>query len=153
MKSNRMFYIGLGCLFSTLCWTVVMIVREERNLSNLEVDRLTCKEIRVLDKDGKVGILMYDHQYGDGGGSILRMSVKDNRIFKDGTPSQGELKISSRGLQIDNWSGRQIASIHVERANGTLSLNKRDRSLHNQFYVDTENAKYSKTHCPCQWVE
>ena len=153
MKSNRMFYIGLGCLLSTLCWTVVMIVREERNLSNLEVDRLTCKEIRVLDKDGKVGIRMYDRPYGDGGGSVLVMSVKDNRIFKDGTPSQGELKISSRGLQIDNWSGRGIASMHVERANGGLSLRKRDNSLRNLFEIDTENAKSSRSHCPCHLEE
>ena len=50
MKSNRLFYIGLGCLISTLCWTVVMIAREERNLSHLEVDRLICNELQVLDK-------------------------------------------------------------------------------------------------------
>ena len=151
MTSNRMFYIGLGCLLSTLCWTIVMIAREKQNLSNLEVDTLTCKELRVLDKNGKVGILMYDRPYGDGGGSVLVMSVKDNRIFEDGTPSQGELRINSRGLQIYNWSGRSIASIHVERANGGLSLRKRDNSLRNSFVIDTENAKSSKTHCPCQF--
>ena len=39
MTSHRMFYLGLGCLISTVCWTVVMIAKEERNLSNFEVDR------------------------------------------------------------------------------------------------------------------
>jgi hypothetical protein len=146
-----MFYIGLGCLISTLCWTIVTIAKEERNLPNLEVNRLTCKELRVLDKNGKVGIWMYDRPYGDGGGSLLVMSVKDNRIFKDGTPSQGELRIYDRGLAIENSRGRRVVSAHVETDNGVLSLRKRDNS--NLFYVDTENAKYSKTHCPCQLVE
>lgn len=142
---NRMFYIGLGCIISTLCWTVFMILRAEAKLPSLEVDTLTCKELRVLDKDGKVGIHMYDRPYGDGGGSHLYAVFKDNRIFKDGTPSQGELTITDRGLRIYNWEGTYIASIHVERANGSLSLRKRDRSRDNLFYVDTENAKYSKT--------
>lgn len=149
MTSNRMFYIGLGCLISTLCWTVVVIARDDRNLPNLEVDTLTCKELRVLDKDGKVGIHAYDRPYGDGGGSILVMSVKDNRIFKDSTPSQGELRINNRGLGIYNWEGRRIASMHVEKANGGLSLRKRDNSLRNLFEIDTENAKSSRSHCPC----
>ena len=153
MKSNRMFYIGIGCLIFTLCWTVFVIAREKQNLSNLEVNRLVCSKMVVLDKDGKEGLVIGDYKFGDGGGSVLRMTVKDNRIFEDGTPSQGELKISSRGLQIDNWSGRRIASIHVERANGVLSLNKRDGNLRNLFYVDTENAKSSKTHCPCHLEE
>ena len=149
MKSNRLFYIGLGCLFSTLCWTVIVIARDDRNLPNLEVDTLTCKELRVLDKDDKVGIRMYDRPYGDGGGSVLVISVTDNQIFDNGTPSQGELRITSRGLKIKNWEASNIASMHVERGNGTLSLRKRDNSLENLFIVDTENAKYSKTHCPC----
>ena len=153
MKSNRLFYIGLGCLFSTLCWTVFMIVKAEANLPNLEVDTLTCKELRVLDKDGKIGIQMYDRPYGDGGGSDLYMVFKDNRIFKDGTPSQGELRIGHRGLGIYNWSGRGIASIHVEKANGGLSLRKRDNSLRNLFQIDTENAKSSRSHCPCHLEE
>lgn len=150
MKSNRMFYIGLGCVFSTLCWTVVLIAKQEQNLSNLEVNRLTCKELRVLDKDGKVGIHAYDRPYGDGGGSDLWMVFKDNTIVGDGTPSKGQLMIGPRALHIDNWSGKPIASIYVERANGGLALHKRDGSRDNDFVVDTENAKYSKTHCPCQ---
>lgn len=149
MTSNRMFYIGLGCLFSTLCWTVLTIAKEERNLSNLEVNRLTCKELRILDKDGKVGIWAYDRPYGDGGGSDLWMVFKDNRILGDGTPSQGQLMIGRRALHIDNWSGKPIASIYVERGNGGLSLHKRDGSLDNDFVIDTDNAKFSKTHCPC----
>ena len=153
MTSNRMFYIGLGCLFSTLCWTVLTIAKEEQNLSNLEVDRLVCKELRVLDKNGKVGIWMYDRPYGDGGGSDLVMLVKDNRIFDDSTPSQGKLRISDSGLSIYNSSGTRVVSAHVERNNGSLSVSKRDRSLRNLFYVDTENAASSKTHCPCQLVE
>ena len=153
MKSNRMFYIGLGCLFSTLCWTVVTIAREERNLSNLEINTLTCKEIRVLDKDGKIGIQMYDRPYGDGGGSDLYMVFKDNRIFKDGTPSQGELRIGDGGLGIYNSEGRNIASLHIERGNGGLSLRKRDNSLRNLFQIDTENAKSSRSHCPCHLEE
>ena len=153
MTPNRMFYIGLGCLISTLCWTIVTIAKEERNLPNLEVNRLTCKELRVLDKDGKIGIQMYDRPYGDGGGSDLYMVFKDNRIFKDGTPSQGELMIGDRGLGIYNWSGRRIASIHVEKANGGLSLRKRDNSLRNLFQIDTENAKSSRSHCPCHLEE
>ena len=153
MKSNRMFYIGIGCLISTLCWTAVIIAKDEQNLSNLEINTLTCKEIRVLDKDGKVGIHAYDRPYGDGGGSDLWMIFKDNRILSDGTPSQRELWIGDGGLSIHNWQGRRIASIHVERGNGGLSLHKRDDSLENLFIVDTENAKYSKTHCPCQRAE
>ena len=153
MTPNRMFYIGLGCLISTLCWTIVTIAKEERNLPNLEVNRLTCKELRVLDKDGKIGIQMYDRPYGGGGGSDLYMVFKDNRIFKDGTPSQGELMIGDRGLGIYNWSGRRIASIHVEKANGGLSLRKRDNSLRNLFQIDTENAKSSRSHCPCHLEE
>ena len=153
MKSNRLFYIGLGCLISTFCWTVVMIARDDRNLSHLEVDRLICKELQVLDKDGKVGIHMYDRPYGDGGGSDLWMIFKDNRILSDGTPSQRELWIGDGGLSIYNWQGKRIASIHVERGNGRLALRKRDDSLDNLFYVDTENKKSSKTHCPCQRIE
>ncbi|MYE89847.1 hypothetical protein F4X33_12715 [Candidatus Poribacteria bacterium] len=149
MTSNRMFYIGIGCLFSTLCWTVVLIAKQEQNLPNLEVNRLTCKELRVLDKDDKVGIHMYDRPYGDGGGSDLWMIFKDNSILRDDTPSQGGLWISDRGLSIHNWEDTRIASIHVERGNGGLSLRKRDGSIENLFIVDTENAKYSKTHCPC----
>ena len=150
MTSNRMFYIGLGCLISTLCWTVILIAKQEQNLPDLEINRLTCKEVRVLDKDGKVGIHIYDRPYGDGGGSDLWMVFKDNRILRDGTPSQGQLMIGDRALRIHNWRGKSIASIHVESGNGTLSLRNRDNRLENLFYVDTENAKYSKTHCPCQ---
>lgn len=153
MTSNRMFYIGLGCLISTLCWTIVTIAKEERNLPNLEVNRLTCNELRVLDKDGKVGIWAYDRPYGDGGGSDLWMVFKDNRILGDGTPSQGQLMIGDRGLHIYNSSGSRVVSAHVERNNGSLSAYKRDNSRRNSFYVDTENATYSKTHCPCQLVE
>ena len=150
---NRMFYIGLGCIISTLCWTVFMILRAEAKLPSLEVDTLTCKEIRVLDKDGKVGIHAYDRPYGDGGGSDLWMIFKDNRIFENNMPSKGELWIGSGGLSIHNSEGRRVASIHVERNNGTLSLRKRDGGLEDLFIVDTENAQYSKTHCPCQLVE
>ena len=152
MKSNRMFYIGLGCVFSTLFWTITAAVVSDQKES-LEVDTLTCKELRVLDKDGKVGIHAYDRPYGDGGGSHLWMIFKDNRILGNGTPSEGGLWISDNGLSIHNWQGRRVASLHVERANGVLSLRNRDDSLENLFIVDTENAKYSKTHCPCQRVE
>lgn len=155
MTSNRMFYIGLGCLISTLCWNLVVIARDDRNLPNLEVDTLTCKELRILDKDGKVGIHAYDRPYGDGGGSDLYMIFKDNRILSDGTPSQVKLRIGPGGLRIDNWQGRPVARISLARngTNGSLSLRKWDDSLENLFIVDTENAKYSKTHCPCQRVE
>ena len=156
MKSNRLFYIGLGCLISTLCWTVVMIAREERNLSHLEVDRLICNELQVLDKDGKVGIHMYDRPYGDGGGSDLYMIFKDNRILSDGTPSQVKLWLSPGGLRVDNWKGRSVAGIGLARegADGSLWLTYRDESRrHNEFDIDTANAKYSKTHCPCQRIE
>ena len=54
MKSNRLFYIGLGCLFSTLCWTIVMVAKDNRNLSTLQVDHLICNDIRVLDRDGRL---------------------------------------------------------------------------------------------------
>lgn len=150
MTPNRMFYIGLGCLISTLCWTIFMIARDQQNRSHLEVDTLTCKELRVLDKDNKVGIRMYDRPYGDGGGSVLQMSVLDNRILKDGKPSQGQLRITSRGLSIYNWQGTRIATMHVEKGNGSLSLNKRDRDRKSQFIIDTETGRYSKSHCPCQ---
>ena len=151
MKSNRLFYIGIGCLISTLCWTIFVIAKEETNLSKLEVDRIVCKELHVLDKDGKVGILIYDRPYGDGGGSDLIISVKDNTIFSDGRMSKGEVTINSSRLAIYNSMGLDVVSVHEEVDNGSLSLRKRDDT--NLFYIDTENAKYSKTHCPCQFVE
>ena len=151
MKSNRLFYIGLGCLFSTLCWTVFMIVKAEANLPNLEVDTLTCKELRVLDSNGKVGISIYDHHYGEGGGNTLLMSFKDNRIFSNGLVSEGELVISDRGLHIANAMGRDVLRAHIERNNGFFSAERSDGS--NKFHIDTENAKYSKTHCPCRLVK
>ena len=111
------------------------------------------KELRVLDKNGKVGILMYDRPYGDGGGSVLVMSVKDNRIFEDGTPSQGKLMIGDGGLDIDNRDGANVAALGVDVVNGYFWLQKGNRSPDNEFHIDTGNPKYSKTHCPCQRVE
>ena len=127
-----------------------MIRKAEANLPNLEVDTLTCKELRVLDSNGKVGISIYDHHYGDGGGSTLLMSFKDNRIFSNGLVSEGELVISDRGLHITNTMGRDVLrSISKE----TMDISIESLAVSNQFHIDTENAQYSKTHCPCRLVK
>lgn len=158
MTSNRMFYIGLGCILSTLFWTLTAAVVSDPPIypdkdkkETLEVDRIVCKEINVLDSNGKVGIRIYDHHYGEGGGNTLLMSFKDNRIFSNGLVSEGELVIHDRGLTIFNAMGDDVLSAHLERYNGFFSAKRYDGS--NKFLIDTDNTKYSKTHCPCRLVK
>ena len=148
MTSNRMFYIGLGCLLSTLCWTVFMIVRAERNVSNLEVDRLTCSDIRVLNRNGEESIIINDPDNDPKWSASTYIKIKDTRTLQNGQKSEGYTQLSPSGLLIVNSDHSPVVSI---RANGgyhgllTASNNEGD----NTWLVDTLIPINSRAHCPC----
>ena len=148
MTSNRMFYIGIGCLISTLCWTAVIIAKDEQNLSNLEINRLVCSDIRVLDENGEESIIINDPDNDPKGSAVGYIRIKDNSIRSDGQVSEGYTRLSPSGLVIVNKNQKSVVSIY---ANGgyhgllTASNNEGD----NTWNIDTLIPINSRTHCPC----
>ncbi len=69
---NRLFYIGLGCVLSTLLWTILAatpprvryLARESEVIETLFVGRLYCHELSVLNKDNEEVMAMLDMSEG-----------------------------------------------------------------------------------------
>lgn len=148
MTSNRMFYIGLGCLFSTLCWTIVTIAKEERNLPNLKVNQLICSDIRVLNENGEESIIINDPDNDPKGSAISSIRIKDTRILKNGQKSEGYTRLGPSGLLIVNSDNNPVVSIRANGGNHGL-LTASNKEGDNRWVVDTLIPINSKTHCPC----
>ncbi len=125
MKSNRMFYIGLGCLFSTLCWTIVMVAKDDRNLSTLQVDHLICNDIRVLDRDGREAIKISER---GGLGHVIR--IYDNRRLKNGELSKAYLSLGKNKIVLFNAKHEAVVGFSSSNDYGLLWATNQDGRKH-----------------------
>ena len=68
MKSNRLFYIGIGCVFSTLFWTITAAVVSDnpynKQMKEFVVERLICRELSVVNEDDEEIMAMLDTPKG-----------------------------------------------------------------------------------------
>lgn len=113
MKSNRMFYIGLGCLFSTLFWTITTAVVPDQPIypykdkkEILQVDHLICSEFSLVNEDGKEVIGMF--KMPERGHVIVIKDLPDdpaNKGFK------GHLTLYGNGIGVFNSKSDLIAAI------------------------------------------
>ena len=107
MKSNRLFYIGLGCVFSTLFWTLTTAVvsdppihpyKDKKEI--LQVDHLICSEFSLVDKNGIEVIAMFKPVGQD---HVM--------IIKDLSTDKGNLLLDRHGVKVYNSDNRAIIGI------------------------------------------
>ena len=124
MKSNRLFYIGLGCVLSTLCWIITAVVAPE-NQSNeqkmkiLKVDRLICSELMIVDSNDNVVISMLNQHPGEPNlGAIL--AIQDMRPNEKGEVTRRHLTLYGDGLGIYNANNKTIIALKNLNEGGLL---------------------------------
>lgn len=107
MKSNRLFYIGIGCVLSTLLWTLTAAVvsdppihpyKDKKEI--LQVDHLICSEFSLVDKNGTEVIAMFNLA-----GEEAVMVMKDLAVDK------GHLRLDRHGIKVYNSDNRAIIGI------------------------------------------
>ena len=124
MKSNRMFYIGLGCVFSTLFWTITAFVAQE-NQSNeqkkktFRVEHLICSEFSLVNENDEEVIAMLNQHPGDPNKGPTFI-IQDMRHREDGTESFGHLSLYRDGLALYNSRNASIVGLTNLRDGGLL---------------------------------
>lgn len=124
MKANRMFYIGLGCVFSTLFWTITAFVAQE-NQSNeqkkktLRVDHLICSEFSLVNENDEEVMTMLNQHPGDPTKGPV-FAIQDMRYTKDGKESMGHLSLYRDGLALYNSSSALIIGLTNVEEGGLL---------------------------------
>jgi len=108
MKSNRLFYIGLGCVLSTLLWTLTAAVvsdppiypyKDKKEI--LQVDHLICSEFSLVDANGIEVIAMFNLK-----GEDPVMVIKDLMVDK------ANLRLDRHGIKVYNSDNRSIIGIY-----------------------------------------
>ncbi len=114
MTSNRMFYIGLGCVLSTLFWTLTSVVvsqtqpiypyKDKKEI--LQVDHLICSEFSLVNKDDTEVIGMFNMP--ERGHVIVIKDLRDASADKD---FKGHLTLYGNGLGVFNSNSREIIGL------------------------------------------
>ena len=124
MKTNRMFYIGLGCVFSTLFWTITAFVAQENQSSEqkkktFRVEHLICSEFSLVNEnDEEVMVMLNQHPADPNKGPTF--VIQDMRHRKDGTESLGHLSLYRNGLTLYNSRNASIVGLTNVRDGGLL---------------------------------
>lgn len=123
MTSNRMFYIGLGCVLSTLFWTLTTVVvsqtqpiysyKDKKEI--LQVDHLICSEFSLVNEDDKEVIRMFEKP--ERGHVIIITDMTDDAADKD---FQRRLTLHGRGLEVHNSNNRVIIALRNLGDGGAL---------------------------------
>ena len=116
MKSNRLFYIGLGCILSTLCWTLTAAVVSDQPIypykdkkEILQVDHLICSEFSLVNEEGIEIIGMF------------KLAEKGHVIaIKEGIGSNAHLILQSDGMRIYNSQKKSVVGIRNVNDAGLL---------------------------------
>ena len=151
MKSNRMFYIGLGCLFSTLCWTITALVEPEnqpseqnldalynKEMKALKVERLICSELSIVDENGKeVMVMLNQHPADPSRGPVF--SIQDMRHREDGKESMAHLALYRDGLVLYNVNNHSIIGLKNATEGGLLWAKNADRKL--TWFIDANSRR------------
>ena len=120
MKTHRMFYIGLGCLLSTLCWTITSFVATandpyEKEMKELVLERLTCREISIVDENGEEAMAIFE---APDKGYILY--IRDIRTSEGVESNKTHLTLYANGLGLYNSKNDLVAGIKNHREAGLL---------------------------------
>ena len=118
MKSNRLFYIGLGCVLSTLFWTITTAVvpdnhpiqqpiypyKDKKEI--LQVDHLICSEFSLVNKDGKEVIGMFEMPER---GHVIVIKDSPDNVTDEGF--KGHLTLYGNGLGVFNSNNHLVAAV------------------------------------------
>lgn len=106
MKSNRLFYIGLGCVLSTLLWTLTAAVVSDSPVypykgkkEILQVDHLICSEFSLVDENNIESMAMFNLK----GDPVM--------VIKDLSVDKGHLRLDRHGVKVYNSDNRAIIGI------------------------------------------
>ena len=143
MKTNRTFYIGLGCLFSTLCWTLTAFVApenqpNEQKMKTLKVDHLICSELSIVNENGEeVMAMLNQHPADPSRGPVF--TIQDMRYREDGKESMAHLALYRDGLVLYNADNHSIIGLKNATEGGLLWAKNADRKL--TWFIDANSRR------------
>ena len=116
---QKLGYIGLGAVIMALGIIIGQWVTPDIEAQNNGVfDKITCREIEVIDKDGNEAIRLYTTKHG----GDIRMESKDGRIATMGIgESGGEFYLFGKGKSLDKGT----VSMRTDEDGASLAVSDR----------------------------
>ena len=121
---QKLGYMALGALILAVGITIGQFVTPNIEAQNNGVfDKITCREIEVIDKDGNEAIRLYTTKHG----GDIRMESKDGRIATMGIvdESGGSIFLSGKGKSLDKGT----VSMRTDEDGARISVGNMDKII------------------------